>query len=238
VGGAGVAIMGSVAEAKSYLTNAGCDVLAQQFGPGIEYGIFYSRVPGEPRGRIFSITDKRFRAVTGDGRSTLEHLILSDDRAVCMARFLLDKHATRLYGVPPAGNVVPLVELGTHCRGAAFFDGSALGTEALEAEVDRISRRFPGFWFGRYDVRASSVAELQAGQFTVIELNGATSEATSIYDPGNGLFAAYRTLVRQWRILFEIGSRNRRAGVKPTGFAELAALLRRHREAKRAHVRA
>jgi 2-C-methyl-D-erythritol 4-phosphate cytidylyltransferase/2-C-methyl-D-erythritol 2,4-cyclodiphosphate synthase len=37
------------------------------------------------------------------------------------------------------------------------------------------------------------VAELQAGQFTVIELNGATSEATSIYDPGNGLFAAYRT---------------------------------------------
>jgi D-serine deaminase-like pyridoxal phosphate-dependent protein len=82
------------------------------------------------------------------------------------------------------------------------------------------------------------VAELQAGRFTVIELNGATSEATSIYDPGNGLLTAYRTLARQWRILFEIGSRNRRAGIKSTGLRELAALLRRHREAKRAHVQA
>jgi pimeloyl-ACP methyl ester carboxylesterase/membrane protein DedA with SNARE-associated domain len=236
--GAGVAIIRSEAEAESYLTSAGSDVLAQQFVPGLEFGIFYYRIPGETRGRIFSITDKRFPAVTGDGRSTLEHLILSDDRTVCMARFLLDKHAARLYEVPPVGQVVPLVELGTHCRGAAFFDGSALGTEALEAEVDLISRRFPGFWFGRYDVRASSVAELQAGRFTVIELNGATSEATSIYDPRNGLLAAYRTLARQWRILFEIGSRNRRAGVKPTGLGELAALLRRHRDARRAHVRA
>jgi pimeloyl-ACP methyl ester carboxylesterase/membrane protein DedA with SNARE-associated domain len=234
--GAGVAIVGSEAEAESYLTSAGSDVLAQQFVPGLEYGIFYYRMPGEAHGRIFSITDKRFPAVTGDGRSTLERLILSDDRAVCMARFLLDKHAARLYEVPTVDELVPLVELGTHCRGAAFFDGSALGTEALEAEVDLISRRFPGFWFGRYDVRASSVAELQAGRFTVIELNGATSEATSIYDPGNGLLTAYRTLARQWRILFEIGSRNRRAGVKPTGIGELAALLRRHREARRAHV--
>ena len=234
--GAGVAIIRSDAEAEAYFTSAGSDVLAQEFVPGLEFGIFYYRMPGEARGRIFSITDKRFPAVIGDGRSTLEHLILSDDRAVCMARFLLDKHAARLYEVPPAGQVVPLVDLGTHCRGAAFFDGSALGTEALEAEVDLISRRFPGFWFGRYDVRAGSVAELGAGRFTVIELNGATSEATSIYDPGNGLLAAYRTLARQWRILFEIGSRNRRAGVKPAGLGELAALLRTHREAKRAHA--
>jgi membrane protein DedA with SNARE-associated domain len=234
--GAGVAIIHSEAEAEAYLGRAGGDVLAQQFVPGLEFGIFYYRIPGDDRGRIFSITDKRFPAVTGDGRSTLERLILIDDRAVCMARFLLDKHAARLYEVPQEGQVMPLVELGTHCRGAAFFDGSDLSTEALEAEVDLISRRFPGFWFGRYDVRADSVADLQAGKFMVIELNGATSEATSIYDPGNGLFAAYRTLARQWRILFDIGSRNRRAGIQPTGLRELGALLRRHREAKRAHA--
>jgi hypothetical protein len=234
--GAGVAIIRSEAEAEAYLARARGDVLAQQFVPGLEVGIFYYRIPGDDRGRIFSITDKRFPSVTGDGRSTLERLILTDDRAVCMARFLLDKHAAGLYEVPPEGHVVPLVELGTHCRGAAFFDGSDLATEALEAEVDLISRRFPGFWFGRYDVRADSVADLQAGKFMVIELNGASSEATSIYDPGNGLLAAYRTLAHQWRILFEIGSRNRGAGIQPTGLRELAALLRRHREAKRAHA--
>lgn len=236
--GAGVAIVHSEAEAARYLERARGDVLVQAFVPGAEFGVFYYRMPGEERGSIFSITDKRFPAVTGDGHSTLERLILRDDRAVCMARFLLEKHAARLYQVPAAGEVVALVELGTHCRGAAFFDGSDLRTEALEDAIDRMSRRFPGFWFGRYDVRSDSVADLQAGRFTVIELNGATSEATSIYDPRYGLLTAYRTLARQWRILFEIGARNRRAGVRPAGLAELLALLRRHREARRSHAAA
>ncbi len=58
----------------------------------------------------------------------------------------------------------------------------------------------------------------------VLELNGVTSEATSIYDPANRLSAAYRTLFEQWRLAFEIGRRNRAEGaaVEP-----LAVLLRR-----------
>lgn len=236
--GDGVAIARSERDVEAYLERAGGDVLAQGFVPGLEFGIFYYRVPGEARGRIFSITDKRFPTVTGDGRSTLERLILEDDRAVCMARFLLGRHAAGLWEVPAAGERIPLVELGTHCRGAAFFDGSRLRTAALEEAVDTISRRVPGFWFGRYDVRTPSVEAFQSGEFTVIELNGATSEATSIYDPQNGLFAAYRILARQWRLLFEIGARNRAAGVRPSRLKELLALLGRHREAKRTHATA
>ncbi|HET9274636.1 MAG TPA: alpha/beta fold hydrolase, partial [Gemmatimonadales bacterium] len=234
--GSGVAIARDEASAREYLARAGGDVLAQAYVPGLEFGIFYYRMPGENRGRIFSITDKRFPAVTGDGRSTLERLILEDERAVCIARFLLAKHAARLYEVPAAGEVVPLVELGTHCRGAAFLDGSQLRTPALEEAVDEISRKFPGFLFGRYDVRSESVEALQAGRFTIIELNGATSEATSVYDPRNGILTAYRVLASQWRILFEIGARNRQAGVRTAGLTELMLLLRKHREARRAHA--
>jgi glyoxylase-like metal-dependent hydrolase (beta-lactamase superfamily II) len=130
------------------------------------------------------------------------------------------------------------VELGTHCRGAVFYDGTALQTPVLVEAVDRLSRTFrdDGFWFGRYDVRTDSEETLQAGRFRVIELNGATSEATSIYDPRHGLLDAYRTLREQWRILFEIGDRNRAAGARPATFRELFDLLRRHRAAKRGHA--
>lgn len=234
--GGGVRIVRTPEEARAYLERATEDILAQEYIPGLEFGIFYYRLPGEVRGRIFSITDKRFPSVTGDGRSTLERLILEHDRAVCMAPVFLARHAPRLWEVPAAGEVIPLVELGTHVRGAVFYDGTALRTPELEGAVDTLSRSYDGFWFGRYDVRAESVAALQAGRFRVIELNGVTSEATSIYDPSNSLVSAWRTLGEQWRAAFEIGTRNRTAGARPATLRELVMLLRRHREAMEAHV--
>ena len=104
--------------------------------------MFYYRRPDEERGRIFSITEKRFPVVTGNGASTLERLILEDERAVCMARFYLKKQSKHLSDVPASGERVQLVELGTHCRGAIFLDGGWARTRELEDAIDEISRRF------------------------------------------------------------------------------------------------
>jgi hypothetical protein len=84
-----------------------------------------------------------------------------------------------------------------------------------------MSRVFDGFYFGRYDVRARSVEDFSAGRFTVIELNGVTSEATHIYDPRIGLVEAYRALFEQWRLAFEIGAENVRRGAETTSIREL-----------------
>ncbi len=227
--GSGVAIVGSLDEADQYLRQSTGDILCQAYVSGPEFGVFYYRKPGNTSGAIFSITEKRLPTVTGDGKRTLEELILSDDRAVCMAKFLLAQHCHRLWDVPARGVEVPLVWVGTHCRGAAFYDGGWVRTAALEGAVDEISRGYDGFWFGRYDVRAPSVERLQAGEFTIIELNGATSEATNIYDPTTRLLDAYRILFAQWRILFEIAAHHREAGVKPSSIREIVALLLRHR---------
>ena len=105
------------------------DVLAQEYVPGRELGIFYYRYPGSKHGRIFSVTDKRVPVVVGDGRRTVERLILGDSRAVCMAARYLEAQAGRLEEVPEAGEEIRLVELGTHCRGAIFRDGSTLMTD-------------------------------------------------------------------------------------------------------------
>ncbi|NJR13361.1 MAG: hypothetical protein HC779_02710 [Phyllobacteriaceae bacterium] len=49
--------------------------------------------------------------------------------------------------------------------------------------------------------------DLRAGRnFQIVELNGAASEATSIYDSRNSLFGAYRTLFHQWELVFAIGA--------------------------------
>ena len=64
--------------------------------------------------------------------------------------------------------------------------------------------------------------------FSVIELNGATSEATNIYDPDHSLFFAYRTLFRQYEILYKIGAANMQRGYKPTPWRSLLRSIREH----------
>jgi hypothetical protein len=79
-----------------------------------------------------------------------------------------------------------------------------------------VARRFDGFYFGRFDVRAASAEAFSRGEFTVIELNGVTSEPTHIYDPHVTLIDAYRALFEQWSLAFEIGAANARAGATVT----------------------
>jgi pimeloyl-ACP methyl ester carboxylesterase/membrane protein DedA with SNARE-associated domain len=234
--GSGVVIAKSRAELNDYLRRAAADTIIQEYAPGHEFGVFYYRLPGEDRGRIFSITEKRFPIVVGDGVSSLERLILQDERTVCMARLYLHKQRDRLWETLAAGERLQLVELGTHCRGAIFLDGGWVKTESLEETFDQISRGFEGFYFGRFDVRAPAVEEFKQGKnFKIIELNGVTSEATHIYDPKNSLFTAYKTLRAQWRIAFEIGARNLKRGSRPTPISILARLIIEYRRRARFH---
>ena len=58
-----------------------------------------------------------------------------------------------------------------------------------------------------------SVGTLREGHgFQIIELNGVTSEAGHIYDPANSVGFAWKTLMEQWTLAFEIGAANAAAG--------------------------
>lgn len=143
-----------------------------------------------------------------------------------MAQFYCDNQGERLYDVPSAGKRIQLVEIGAHSKGTIFLDGTRYKTDAMEAAIDRVCQSFDGFYFGRFDLRVPSLEALQQGRdFKIIELNGVTSEATSIYDPKNSVFAAYRVLCAQWRIAFEIGRQNRARGVPLTSPRELSATV-------------
>jgi membrane protein DedA with SNARE-associated domain/pimeloyl-ACP methyl ester carboxylesterase len=234
--GSGVTIARSEEDLRDYLMRARYDAILQEYVDGPELGVFYYRYPGEGRGRIFSITEKRLPVLTGDGKKTLEQLILDDDRAVCMADFYLQKNAERLQEIPSAGNSVRLVELGTHCRGAIFLDGQRAVSPELEEAIDKIAKTFDGFYFGRFDIRIPPATNNAANGFKVLELNGVSSEATHIYDPKLGLWGAYRVLFEQWRIAFEIGARNRASGAKPASLRELIHLMNFYSEMSQGHI--
>jgi hypothetical protein len=228
--GSGVAIVRSPEQLCEYLTRSSFPVILQEYVPGEEYGVFYYRYPGSERGRVFSVTEKRMPVLLGDGKHTLEELILADDRAVCMSDFYLRKNSGRTHEIPATGESVQLVEIGTHCRGAIFLDGGETITPVLEEVIDRIAKTFNGFFFGRFDIRVPSRQDFMAGRnMKIVELNGVTSEATHIYDPKLSLFDAYRVLFEQWRIAFEIGDLNRTRGIRPASVAHLFNATREYR---------
>jgi hypothetical protein len=187
-------------------------------GDAREAGVLWWRRPDDDHGTVFSMTLKLFPAVVGDGAQTTRELIEQDPRARAISSLYHQRHRDRLDEVLPTGERLPLVFAGNHCQGAVFRDGTALVTPELAARIDAIADSMPEFWFGRFDIRFDDLeAFLRGEDLHIVEINGAAAEATHIWDASMTLGAAYRTLFRQFRALFEIGAANRRRGHRPLG---------------------
>lgn len=237
--GMGVKIVKNFPQLRSELEQIKQPYILQEFSGGVEASVFYYRFPSEEKGKVFSITEKRFPVLKGDGMATLETLILRDKRAVCLAKSYFAQNREKLDSIPADGEAVQIIDIGTHSRGAVFLDGGWLKTVELENKIDEICRGFEGFYFGRFDIRARSFADLKRGEnFKIIELNGVTSESTNIYDPKFSLADAYRILFAQWRIAFEIGAQNLARGAKTSSVPALVKLIFESRFGKSKAVQA
>jgi hypothetical protein len=203
------------------------NTLMQPFHEGpYEAGVFYYRFPGQRRGRIFSITDKHFPVLVGDGRSTVAELIDAHPRYRLQGAVFLRRHGPVADVVLASGERLQLAIAGNHAQGTMFRDGAHLWTPELERGIDEIAGHVPGFFIGRFDVRYRDVEAFKAGRdLAIVELNGATAESTNIYDPDTSLVHAYRTLFRQWSLVFAIGAANRDRGAVPTPFGRLVRLV-------------
>lgn len=236
--GAGVRPVHDERELIAYLADfpkGECLILQRLASGEGEAGIFYVRDPREKRGRIFSLTLKYFPHVVGDGISTIDQLIHRDARAGRIAHLYLPRFARRLDEVPPMGHAIRLVFAGNHCRGAIFRNGNRWITEPLRERFDRIADGIPDFHFGRFDIRFADFEAMRRGEdFTIVEFNGAGAEATHIWDSNMTLTGAWRTLMRQYALLFEIGAANRARGHRPES---LWRVFRRWRREKRASLR-
>jgi membrane protein DedA with SNARE-associated domain len=239
--GSGMRLAGTEAEARTWLRAMPAAAVAQEYAPGPhELGVFWVREPGAARGRLTSITETFFPEVVGDGEHDLHDLILLHPRAVLQHRVFLKRHVDVLDSVPGPGARVPLVASGSRSQGALFKNGAHLASDALLARLDALVAPDSGLCVGRFDLRAPDLEALQRGDgFRIVEFNGATAEATHIYDPDlgpwRGPIVAWRTLFAQWRMLFEIGAAQRAAGQRTTGLRELWRRWREYRRMQKWH---
>jgi hypothetical protein len=149
----------------------------------------------------------------------------------------LQRHFSCRDDVLGRGERMRLAVAGNHCQGTLFRDGSHLITPQLEERIDQIARGIDGFFFGRFDVRYSDASRFKDGQdLAIVELNGATSESTNLYDPTWSLFRAYRVLFRQWLILFQIGHGNRQRGHRASSMRQLLGAIISHYRARTASL--
>ncbi|OQP49680.1 hypothetical protein A4D02_28625 [Niastella koreensis] len=207
-----VKLLHSQAELEMYASRSKVDFLLQQFiSYKQEVGIFYYRIPGQDRGYISGIVGKEFLTVTGDGKSSIESLVKDEDRFLLQLSALRYTYGDFLNTVLAEGAECVLVPYGSHSRGAKFIDLSYQITEKLTQVIDGVCRQIPGFYYGRLDIKFNSWEELCEGKnFSIIELNGAGSEPTHIYDPGHSLLYAWKEICRHWHLLYKISRLNAR----------------------------
>ncbi|MDP9108849.1 MAG: hypothetical protein M3N23_07245 [Pseudomonadota bacterium] len=204
-------------------------IVVQQYldAPG-EAGLFYARDPDSGHARLIGLALRTFPSVTGDGQRNLDQLIRADTRArrsIGSAQHHSDIDGAR---VPAAGEVVRLATIGSTRVGGLYRNGASLITPALVAAVDAIARDMPQFYCGRFDVRFDDLAQLQSGRgFSIIEINGAGSEAIEAWDPAIGVLQAFDIIFAKQRCLFAIGDRMRARGAQPIGLLALRRLYQR-----------
>ena len=216
-----------------YALNSKVDFLVQEFvSYENEVGIFYYRFPGEPKGKISGIVSKEFLAITGNGVSNMEELLLMNSRHVLQLPVLRKTYGGGLKRILKNGEKLLLVPYGNHVRGAKFIDLSQLIDDELTGTIDHICRQVPGFYYGRLDIRFQTWEELKQGKnFSIIELNGAGSEPTHMYDPRHSIFFAWKEIIRHLNILARISRINHRLLKKPyMNFAAGLQMLRANKQ--------
>ncbi|WP_026703951.1 ATP-grasp domain-containing protein [Flavobacterium soli] len=212
--GSAVKKIDTLEDLKSYTEKADFDYLVQDLIPyPNEIGIFYVRYPHEKEGKITGIVAKEFLIVTGNGFATIEELIKENPRYELQLKALKREYGNKLLTIPAQGEKINLVPYGNHARGAKFIDGSNWITPELNTTLNKICLQIDGFYFGRMDLMYNSLEELERGEhFSIVELNGAASEPTHIYDPKHSIFFAWKELFRHITYMYEISVENHKRG--------------------------
>jgi hypothetical protein len=195
-----------------------------------EFGVFYRRFPDSEKGEVTSIVMKEMLSVVGDGMSTLQDLMLANDRAKLQWEILRETYKSRLKEVVAAGEKQEIVSIGNHCLGTKFLNGNHLITPRLSNSFDNISKQIDGFYFGRFDLRCASLDALAEGKVLVLELNGCGAEPAHIYDPDFSIWKALWVLIEHWNSIFKIAQQNKTRGFRFLPLKEAVFHLRNFRE--------
>lgn len=219
-------------EIEEYLLQIKADFLIQEWIQlPLEYGVSYIKFPGEGKGKVTSVVGKEMLSITGNGKTTLQELILLQDRAKLQWNKLKYTYHERLNSIIPVGEKVELVSIGNHALGTRFINANYLINDKLSDTFNAISHHIEGFYVGRYDLRCASLEDLYEGNIKILELNGCGAEPAHIYDPDFSLLQALHVLVIHWNNIFKIARANRKKGLNYVSLKDALKFYRKFKAA-------
>jgi hypothetical protein len=187
----------------------------------MEVSVFYYRHPNETKGTITGFIKKEMLEVKGDGKTTLWNLILQHPRARFRLEEMRSKHENRLNDIIPKGEIFRLSWAGNLSRGGRLISLEHEKDERLLKVFDDLSHYTKYFYYGRYDIKCSSIEDLKEGKnFSILEYNGCGAEPHHIYGNGNTLLQAYKIVLHHWNELYKISKYNKTKGIKYWKFKE------------------
>ncbi|MBK9568963.1 MAG: hypothetical protein IPO53_02875 [Chitinophagaceae bacterium] len=179
----------------------------------VEVSVFYYRHPAEKKGVVSGFIDKELLQVVGDGILNLKQLIEMHPRAKYRLEEMEHRHGHRFTRIIPAGEKFYLSYAGNHNRGAHFTNLHNEIDEELHNVFDELSHYTDKFYYGRYDIKTSSIEDLKKGKnFLILEFNGCGAEPNHIYDCGMSIWKAYGVLLLHWKMLYKISRYNHQNG--------------------------
>ena len=179
----------------------------------VEVSVFYYRYPWEKKGVVSGFIDKELLQEKGDGVMTLRQLIQAHPRARFRMEEMEHRHGHRFERVLPKDDIFYLSYAGNHNRGAHFTNLHKEIDEDIHRVFDELSHYTDKFYYGRYDIKTTSIEDLKKGQnFLILEFNGCGAEPNHIYDCNMSIWKAYAEILRHWKALYRISRYNHKNG--------------------------
>jgi hypothetical protein len=193
----------------------------------VEVSVFYYRHPAEEKGVVSGFIHKELLQVKGDGISTLKQLIEKHPRAKYRMEEMKHRHGHRFDRVLHEDEVFYLSYAGNHNRGAHFTNLHKEIDASIHKVFDDLSHYTNQFFYGRYDIKTTSIEELKEGKnFLILEFNGSGAEPNHIYDCNMSIWQAYRIILQHWKALYQISRYNHKNGTPYWSFMKGQRFLR------------
>ncbi|HEX6170743.1 MAG TPA: hypothetical protein VFZ33_13675, partial [Chitinophagaceae bacterium] len=184
------------------------------------------RYPGKTKGIITGMVAKNYLHVTGDGKKTLKELVSVHPIAGYQIDEMKKKHAEKWESVLKANENYVLNYAGNHRVGARFTNMHKEIDQKLCDVFDKISNEAGEFYFGRYDLKCTSLEDLKNGKnIQLLEFNGAGAVPLHIFDGTLSYWRGLKETVRHWKHLYKIGKINNKRGIRYWTWKEGFAFL-------------
>ena len=205
----------SISEILTHLYEYNTDFLLEEFiDYPVEGAILYWKNPETGESDVQSVTLKEFLSVKGDGVSGVKDLLMQNPRGVLQVSRLEREYPSKMASIPRCNEHVIIEPIGNHCRGTKFLNYNYLINANMVQAYDKIQEDLQGCYVYRLDVKAPSIADLQAGRnIKILEINGVGADPAHIFAPNTPLFEMFHAYIRLWEKIYDVATALHRKGV-------------------------